>query len=148
METVCALSFGAVSDGSVLPLPLPVKPDSNREKMARFVMKEARWKAAFPGNAYTSAHIGGQVLLSEDQTYSFGTAFTSSHWSFQFLTDFSVNYDFDIHSRIRIDRQCFQFLTGFNVIFDLLRPHAKRQSKTRFQFLTDFNVIFDADFIP
>jgi hypothetical protein len=45
LETVYALSFGAVSDGSIPPLPLPVKPDSNRENMARCVRN--KWQGVY-----------------------------------------------------------------------------------------------------
>jgi hypothetical protein len=48
LETVYALSFGAVSDGSMLPLPLPVKPEREQgehgemwsEQMAGFLQEQ------------------------------------------------------------------------------------------------------------
>ncbi|MGZ3579237.1 MAG: hypothetical protein ACXU98_09485, partial [Syntrophales bacterium] len=59
LETVYALSFGAVSDGSMLPLPLPVKPDSNMEKMARCVMN--KWQG-FYRNSQESEEATGLIL--------------------------------------------------------------------------------------
>ncbi len=59
METVCALSFGAVSDFSMLPIPLPVKPDSNMEKMARCVMN--KWQG-FYRNSQESEEATGLIV--------------------------------------------------------------------------------------
>ena len=59
METDYALSFGAVSDGSLLPLPLPVTPDANRENMARCVLNT--WQG-FYRNSQESEEATGLIV--------------------------------------------------------------------------------------